>query len=56
MKKKKTKSLRKPSEKKVGGQPGHDGTTLMQTAQPTEIVVHPLPSQCDHCHHQLPAD
>lgn len=55
-KKKKTKSLRQPSGRKVGGQPGHEGTTLLQTAQPTEIVVHPLPSQCDHCHHPLPVN
>ena len=54
--KKKTRSLRKPSGRKAGGQPGHSGTTLIQTARPTEIVVHRLPTQCDHCHRRLPAD
>ena len=47
--KKKTSSLRKASGKNVGGQKGHDGTTLKQVAQPTEIVLHPLPARCNHC-------
>ena len=55
-KKKKTRSLRKPLGKNAGGQPGHSGTTLLQTAHPTDIVAHPLPAQCDLCQHRLPAD
>lgn len=54
--KKKTRSLRKPSSNKAGGQPGHTGTTLKQAAQPTRTVVHPLPTQCSHCRMPLPAD
>ena len=54
--KKKTRSLRKPSGKTVGGQPGHSGTTLVQSTQPSNIVVHALPKQCDHCHYALPED
>ncbi len=54
-KKKKTRSLRTPSGRKVGGQPGHKGATLTQTAQPTTVVVHPLPTQCDHCQQRLSA-
>jgi transposase len=52
--KKKTSSLRKASGKNVGGQKGHNGTTLKQVAQPTEIVLHPLPARCNHCHNLLP--
>lgn len=51
---KKTCSLRESSGKKAGGQIGHKGTTLKQVAQPTEIVCHPLPWQCDRCHNPLP--
>ncbi len=51
---KKTRSLREASGKKPGGQIGHKGTTLKQLAQPTQIVCHPLPPQCDRCHHLLP--
>jgi transposase len=51
---KKTRSLREASGKKVGGQIGHEGTTLKRAAQATEIVCHPLPAQCDHCNKPLP--
>lgn len=37
---KRTKSLRTPSGKKPGGQPGHEGATLEMTENPNEIVVH----------------
>lgn len=52
---KKTRSLRKRSDKKAGGQAGHAGTTLKQSEQPTQTVVHPLPAQCDQCQMPLPA-
>jgi transposase len=53
---KKTKSLRKASGKPRGGQIGHKGHTLTQVAAPTQIIEHPLPQQCTHCHEPLPKD
>jgi len=53
---KKTRSLREKSGGKVGGQPGHKGTTLKQVAQPTQVICHPLPAQCDRCQHALPQE
>jgi len=35
-----TNSLREQSDKKVGGQPGHEGKTLEMTANPDEIIDH----------------
>jgi transposase len=35
-----TNSLREKSDKKVGGQPGHEGKTLEMTANPDEIIDH----------------
>jgi transposase len=49
---KKTRSLRESSGKKPGGQAGRKGTTLRQM-EPTEVVTHPLPGQCDRCHATL---
>jgi len=46
---KKTKSLRKKGTRPPGGQPGHLGSTLQQTAHPDHVVDHPLPSVCDAC-------
>lgn len=43
-----TKSLRKKSSKKSGGQPGHKGYTLMTNDEPDEIVGH-SPCFCQHC-------
>jgi transposase len=37
---KRTSGLRRRSGKKVGGQPGHKGSTLLQVAEPDEICVH----------------
>ena len=42
------KSLRKPSSKKTGGQPGHPGSHLDITAEPDETIVH-VPSVCHGC-------
>jgi len=43
-----TKSLREPSYKKPGGQPGHEGTTLQMVEKPDETVEH-IPQFCTCC-------
>lgn len=43
-----TKSLRKKSGKKTGGQPGHKGHTLECTEEPDEIITHEA-CFCQHC-------
>lgn len=50
----KTQSLRKPSGKKPGGQPGHDGTTLRMTSAP-DITEHHSPFYCSCCGEDLSA-
>src|SRR5438270_13411662 len=46
------KSLRTKSGKKVGGQPGHPGRTLLLSPTPDRVVVHAV-EQCEHCQHDL---
>ena len=43
-----TKSLRKPSDKKAGGQPGHEGTTLKMTAVADKVIMHRVEA-CGQC-------
>ena len=45
---KRTKSLRRPSGRRVGGQPGHAGRTLRLTPKPHCVVTH-RPARCRHC-------
>lgn len=45
---KRTKSLREQSGKKVGGQPGHRGTTLGLVVKPDRFVIH-APEACSLC-------
>ena len=46
------KSLRTPSGKKSGGQPGHTGHTLKMSDTPDEIINH-VPEVCTCCGHHL---
>jgi transposase len=44
----KSKSLRKKSGRKPGGQKGHEGTTLVMTADPDQTIEH-TPDYCECC-------
>ena len=49
---KRTTSLRKAGNKPNGGQPGHDGQTLMSSAHPDRTLTYEVPS-CAHCQASL---
>lgn len=49
---KKNQSLREPSDRKAGGQPGHNGTTLECRSNPDEIIKH-SPVECSSCGNSL---
>jgi transposase len=51
---KRTKSLRRPSGRRAGGQAGHRGSTLRFSAHPTRVVEH-RPRECRSCHASLDA-
>jgi transposase len=45
---KRTRSLRRPSGKRPGGQPGHPGHTRPLAGQSSRLIVH-RPAHCRHC-------
>jgi transposase len=49
---KRTKSLRRPSGQRPGGQPGHASHTLRLTRTPQRVVIH-RPAWCRHCSESL---
>jgi transposase len=44
-----TRSLRGKSDKKNGGQVGHQGKTLEMVSKPDHVIKHPTPDCCDNC-------
>lgn len=54
IKPKRTRSLRKLSGLKVGGQPGHEGVTLRQVAAPQRLIIHQT-DECRNCGASLSA-
>ncbi len=46
------KSLRTKTDRKTGGQPGHEGTTLQIKEVPDETINH-LPQYCNDCGEDL---
>jgi transposase len=49
---KRTESLRKSGANPTGGQPGHEGQTLMAVAHPDRVATHEVP-RCLHCQASL---
>ena len=48
----KTKSLREKTNRKIGGQKGHQGNTLKMSENPDQIIEH-LPDFCNQCGYDL---
>lgn len=49
---KRTRSLRRSSDRSAGGQRGHQGSTLRLSERPNRVIEH-RPHQCRHCHSPL---
>ena len=47
-----TQSLREPSSRNPGAQPGHEGKHLALVNNPDEVIRHQT-THCQHCHHSL---
>jgi hypothetical protein len=46
---KRTRSFRRKSERKSGGQPGHPESTLEWCEAVDEVIVHPVRGECEQC-------